>query len=275
MISLATLFVGPATILLDLETPDRRGDMAVAWMLVGVGALYLAFAIVRIFPGRRDGSWRRRLRDAAVGLGLVACPLAVMKGLAPWTAVAVVWILPVMVFLFDRRNALSWSPAVGNDGGPVFRTRFLQIGIDLDSGMPDGEVVCGRFAGRRLSELSPDQLNALLSEASSDPDSAGILTDIILNRRETGRRGSERTGSGGEHGRGGHDGAHGAAGAKRSSTAMDVEEACRILGIAPGVGKTEILAAHRRLMKLVHPDKGGSDYFASKLNEARDLLLGR
>jgi curved DNA-binding protein CbpA len=42
------------------------------------------------------------------------------------------------------------------------------------------------------------------------------------------------------------------------------------------VGATEqqIRVAYNRLMKRVHPDVGGSDFFAKQLNEARNILLG-
>ena len=36
----------------------------------------------------------------------------------------------------------------------------------------------------------------------------------------------------------------------------------------------EIHAAHRRLMRMAHPDTGGSDWLASRINQARDVLLG-
>lgn len=275
MAYLAMLFVGPGTILLDVETPDRRGEIVLAWGLIGLGALYLVFAIVRLFPGRLDGRWPRRLRDAVIGLGLVACPLAIMNGLLPWTTAPAVWIAPVMAFLFDRRYVLSRIRAARGQGDPVLRTRFLHVVLDPEAGMPDGEIVRGRYQGRRLSELSLDQLDVLLGEASSDRDSVSILTGIIMRLREAGRHGDDRAGPGAGRGRHSRDGARGTRRDRRRSTTMDMEEAYRVLGVAPGVGDAEILGAHRRLMKLVHPDKGGSDYFASKLNEARDILLGR
>jgi curved DNA-binding protein CbpA len=48
-----------------------------------------------------------------------------------------------------------------------------------------------------------------------------------------------------------------------------------ILGLAPGADEVAIKAAHHRLMTQVHPDHGGSNYLATKINRARDVLLGR
>jgi curved DNA-binding protein CbpA len=55
---------------------------------------------------------------------------------------------------------------------------------------------------------------------------------------------------------------------------MSREDAYAVLGLAPGASETAIREAHRRLMAKVHPDRGGSDYLAAQINQARDVLLG-
>lgn len=55
---------------------------------------------------------------------------------------------------------------------------------------------------------------------------------------------------------------------------MSRAEAYQVLGLQPGANEAAIRAAHRRLMRAAHPDSGGSDWVASRINAARDILLG-
>jgi hypothetical protein len=55
--------------------------------------------------------------------------------------------------------------------------------------------------------------------------------------------------------------------------AMEHAEALAVLGLAAGATAETIKAAHRRLIEQLHPDKGGNDYLAAKINRARDILL--
>lgn len=142
------------------------------------------------------------------------------------------------------------------------RARFVEASLDHDSGTLKVRVVAGTHAGRSLDDLDDEALRELLAEAGADPESR-VLIEAYLDRRSPGWR---------EHGE--EDGAAGAGGAADPG-AMTDEEAYEILGLLPGAGEAEIRAAHRRLMKGVHPDHGGSSFLAARINQAKDRLLGK
>eukprot|EP01025_Chloroclados_australasicus_P067185 TRINITY_DN9292_c0_g1_i3.p2 TRINITY_DN9292_c0_g1~~TRINITY_DN9292_c0_g1_i3.p2 ORF type:complete len:109 (-),score=4.03 TRINITY_DN9292_c0_g1_i3:600-926(-) len=56
---------------------------------------------------------------------------------------------------------------------------------------------------------------------------------------------------------------------------MSRREAGLILGLRESAPAEKIKEAHRKLMIANHPDSGGSSYLATKINEAKDLLLGK
>ena len=69
------------------------------------------------------------------------------------------------------------------------------------------------------------------------------------------------------------------AGAENASPArrpdpMSPDEAYRILGLQPGASDEDVKAAYRRVIGQLHPDRGGTDYLAAKVNQAKDVLLG-
>ncbi len=154
------------------------------------------------------------------------------------------------------------SSSTGSAQQSSIRTRYLEMRLDHASGAMDGEVLDGPFKGRRLSDLSLDELLRMLElYRESDGQSAAVLEAYLDRERESDWRERDQT-----SGRG--------SGATGLSERLTKAEAWSILGLEPGADAAAIRAAHRRLMQRLHPDRGGSDYLAAKINEAKRLLLG-
>ncbi|MGB0577672.1 MAG: DnaJ domain-containing protein [Alphaproteobacteria bacterium] len=184
----------------------------------------------------------------------------------------------VMFFLaFLLPMLLRWRAAkqlFKNLGGPSqgqatgVHTRFLRMSLDHDSGILDGTVLEGRFKGRRLGELSQSELLELLQECRvADEESAQILEAYLDRVHGAGWR----TGDSGDPGTAG--GGNQAGSGSPWGGGMTREEACEVLNVSLNATPDEIKAAHHALMKKIHPDQGGSNYLASKINQAKELLL--
>lgn len=139
-------------------------------------------------------------------------------------------------------------------------TAMLVMELDHDSGAMDGEVLAGSLKGRRLSSLSQAELRSLHGECATVGDQSRPLLEAWLDRVKPKWR-QEWGGTA----RPGRDNA--------PSSEMTLDEAYAVLGLKPGASNEVIRAAHRRLMKEFHPDHGGSDYLATKINQAKDLLI--
>ena len=55
---------------------------------------------------------------------------------------------------------------------------------------------------------------------------------------------------------------------------MPRSEALDVLGLRDPVTEADVRAAYLRLIRVAHPDSGGSDWLAARVNQARDTLLG-
>jgi len=145
------------------------------------------------------------------------------------------------------------------------RTEALEMELDHDSGRMEGRCLKGKFAGRELSALSLPELLDLLDELRAHDGQDAALLEAYLDRRVPGWRGEEDNKAGGETPQPG----------RARSSRMEVDEAYAVLGLKADARADEIRDAHRRLMKKLHPDQGGSTYLAARINEAKEVLLGR
>jgi hypothetical protein len=60
---------------------------------------------------------------------------------------------------------------------------------------------------------------------------------------------------------------------RASTRAQALLRARKLLGVRAGAQRVEIIEAHRRLLVMVHPDRGGTNDQVHEANAARDLLL--
>lgn len=182
----------------------------------------------------------------ALGLGLFAYALAtrqietVMRGVAQAFGVSV-----------------GPDPRQARRPGPRIQTEWLDLELDRMNGEMRGQVIGGPYVGRGFRSLSVDELARLQRAAvAGDPQGAQIL-EAFLDRTTNG---TWRTSTGDSGFSGG-------------SAPLTRAEALRVLGLAEGASALDIAEAHRRLMKAVHPDAGGSSVLAAQINAARAVLL--
>jgi hypothetical protein len=202
----------------------------------------------------------KRLRH---GVGVVALAASVafavrgLMGYAMPLAMLGIWLL-------TGSTGLPWGsfpgrgvPSSGNTSR--IETDHLEMELDHDTGAMRGRVLKGVFAGRQIERLAPAELAILWRDCQfADPKSAQLIEAWLDRTHPTWREDMARAEA--EPGAGG---------------IMTRDEAYEILGLRPSASADEIRRAHRELMKRMHPDAGGSGYLASKINEAKDVLLGK
>lgn len=158
-------------------------------------------------------------------------------------------------------------------GSSTVDTDYLSMRLDLATGAMAGQVRKGRFEGADLDSLSlADQFDLLSELRTADEQGASILEAYLDRSHGPDWR---RQWQGGDQYAGAGDGSTDGGSRRGSRGGMGRDEALHVLGLQPGAGPDAIKEAHRRLMLGNHPDRGGSDYLAAKINEAKDVLLGR
>jgi hypothetical protein len=229
------------------------------------GLLMLVYLFVNADPARlaRNLKWTGiTVAGVAIVLLILLPPARELAALLLPLAIATPLLARVRTIL-DRYR----TPASGQTS--TVTTTFLRMTLDHDTGRMEGTILRGRFAGMRLDELGAADLLALLRECRAEDEEGARLLEAYLDRVRANWR-DELAGAGS-----GAAGAGGTGGARPAGGDVTVEEAYAILGLSPGADAEAIKEAHRRLMVKLHPDHGGSDYLATKINRARDVLLHR
>ncbi len=240
-------------------------------LLIGAFALVLVLILLHGFTRADPKALVKGLRYLGAGALVLAAAFFLVRGIVP--AAVLLGSMAYGVFTGGRVWPGGWPhwhfPNPG--GGPRTQTGqstrvatdWVDMELDHDTGEMRGRVLKGAFSGKSLQQLSDDEALRFYAEAgAADPETARLL-EAYLDRRLGGdwrTKAHEKTSSSQQ--------------SSRSGSAMTREEAYRVLGLSPGASGEEIRAAHRRLILNLHPDRGGTDYLAAKINEAKDVLLG-
>ena len=250
----------------------------VAYVLLGLALLVLVVFLTRWFATANPSSLARWVKWVFIAAGAAATIFLSVTGKAqlaflPLAITGLPWLLSRIA-----AGRMNPHPTAGQKSD--IETPYLRMTLDHDSGEMEGVVLQGRYAGAPLDQLSESQLLDLFDECSLRDDEGRRLLEAYLDRT-LGPDWRERAepGTAHEQSAGGGTGTGQGWGRKRESTSagrtpMTREEAYEILGLSPGAGEEEIKEAHRTLMRKLHPDHGGSNYLAAKINQAKELLLG-
>ena len=222
-------------------------------LIVVFGGLWLIRTFAKTSPSQAAGLSRK-----LAGGGLIALSgLLALRGLSqiavPLFAVGLGMIGQSAVF----PNGFPWGKKSPGQKSRV-ATGILAMELDHDSGKMTGRVISGPFKGANPEEMNPADLQSLYDYCARASDQSISLLEAWLDRNKPDWR---ETWTGRDR-------------AKQASTgAMSRDEAFSVLGLKAGASSEDIKSAHRRLMKDFHPDRGGSDYLAAKINQAKDILL--
>ncbi len=227
--------------------------------LLGLAIVMGGWWIIRSFANSQPAQVRTLTRKVAGG-GLIA--VSAFLALRGATNLAVP-LFALGIGLFGQNmvfpNGMPWGRPKTPGQNSRVATSMLAMELDHDSGAMAGEVLAGSFKGRRLATLSLEETRRLHAECAKAGDQSRQLLEAWIDRTHPEWR---------EQWGGQRD-----SGPPERPGVMSKAEALAVLGLKDGASPDDIRAAHRRLMKSAHPDLGGSDYLAAKINAAKETLL--
>ena len=224
-------------------------------------AIYYLWRVRSMPPHKQRSGYIKFL----LGLMIALVVVLTLTGRMHWVGAAITgafvflrqilpWVIRALPFLNKLRERNTQS------GQSSIQTNHLSATLDHGSGHIEGKIIDGPHKGWLLSELSIMQLEDLLTHyQAEDEESAELLEAYIDQRRQQADQNTEQQRT-----------------ANRAASDQSARaEALAILGLDEGSTEEEVVAAHRSLIQKLHPDRGGNDFLAAKINQAKDILLNK
>jgi len=241
--------------------------------------LLIAFMTVVAWVWLRNqppGQQKPAILKLVVIAGAVMVVVMAITGRLPILFAMLAFLFPLLrrvlpSLLMGRLSGLGGGQAKAKPGNQSHvSSDILNMTLDHDSGDMTGEIVKGPMVGRALADLAESEFIGLLQYCRDQDEDSARLLETYLDRRfgdswrtddpagddraQNGEQDSERANS-------------------NSGGTLTNSEALDILGLQEGASRDDIIQAHRRMMQKMHPDRGGSNYLAARVNEAKERLL--
>ena len=236
-----------------------------ARLILLLAVIAVIYILLRRAQGMPPHKRRAEYIKLALGIALVGTILLAATGRMNWIGAAFTALLvaarqglPLIIRLFPMLASLRKKSTASGGKGSTVESALLRMQLDHDTGELQGEVLKGSFLGWKLADMDRQQLEQFLSYCRAEDVESVQLLDSYLQQRFPGDPG--------------FDGQQ--QDSPPSNHALGRTEAFAVLGLSEGASKEEIIAAHRQLIQKLHPDRGGNDYLAAQINQAKDLLLG-
>ena len=136
-------------------------------------------------------------------------------------------------------------------------TNFFSMSLNQTNGKVTGIIKKGKLAGKNIEDLSLKKLLELRKEVKEDRESLDLLEAYLDRISESDWREERYEYRDNE----------------TEIDSMSLKEAYLLLGLNETATMEEIKEAHHRLMLKNHPDQGGSNFLATKINQAKEVLL--
>lgn len=234
-------------------------------MIVLIAIAITLMVLVRRAQGLPPHKRRGAYLQIILGSAVVGVIILTLMGKMHWIGAALTGLLvlarqtlPLLIRLLPVLGSLRGQSTSAQGKQSEVCSQILKMSLDHDTGRLSGVVLEGPYKDWLLDELNREQLEELMAHCQrEDADSVQLLASYLEQRfpDETDQtcQAGQRPG--------------------QPSAGLSRTEALAILGLNDQADRNEIISAHRTLIQKLHPDRGGNDYLAAKINEAKDYLL--
>ena len=172
-------------------------------------------------------------------------------------ALAILLLILGSVLLLPKNAAMARRSTTRSS---QVRSAHLEMTLDHETGLIDGRILTGDRQGQALSDLALQDLLRFHAEVQVDEETVKLFETFLDSAHPDWRDQMEKNTARGEN-------------ASSHSGQLSRDEAYRLLGLETGSSEEAIREAYHRLIKRVHPDRGGSAALTTQITEARNRLL--